>query len=437
MFVLTLHLRARRFFRLRLGGSFCFEFGFRFRTLAGDDRADLARVEVRKTLEQQADAGAVDRAGQALLVAVGEVLHGGADARGHAGVQFGQFVEVLEQGTAAGQHDAADELLPVKARPADFPHHVVQDLLGARLDDQGEVLLADLLGLTAPQTGNDDQAVLEHLAGEGGTVVNLEFFGVVLHDGTAGLYVFGEDVTTEGNHGRVADDAVLENGNVRRSTANVNEGDARLLLVFVQHGSGAGDGFQRYAGHFQTGPLHAAVDVVAGRDLAGDDVEVRLQPGAGHTDRVGNSLLIVDGVLLRDHVQDLIAGGQDKLVHVADQPVDVPLGDLVLGVIAHQHAAVLQALDVLAGNTDVDNVKRLATRLLGQFAGLADGADGFLNVGNDAPHDALGFHLAGAEDFQTPVSVALPHEGADFGGADVKSGYDVVSSGISHNNILY
>ena len=311
---------------------------------------------------------------------------------------------------------------------------MLEDLLGARLDDEGEVLLADLLGLPAAEARNDDEAVLEHLAGQSGTVAHLQFLGVLFQHRAAGHDVFREDVTTEGDHSRVADDVVLENGNVGCSTADVDERNARPLLVGVQDTGGTGDGLERDAGHLQTGPLHAALDVVAGRDLAGDDVEVGFQTAAGHADRVGDALLHVHRVFLGNDVEDLVAGGQDELVHVADQPVDIALADLFLSVVPHQHAAVLEALDVLAGNAYLDDVDLDAGGGFGLLPGFVDGPDGFFDVAHDAAHDAFGGDFGGAENFQTAVAVASRHQGADFRGADIERRDDGSLGGVCHGN---
>jgi hypothetical protein len=96
---------------------------------------------------------------------------------------------------------------------------------------------------------------------------------------------------------------------------------------------------------------------------------------------------------------------------------------------------VLQTLDVLASNANVDNVEVFTTHRTGQLRRFGDSADGFLDVRNDAPHDALGFNLTGSEDFEPPVLVPPAYQRADFGGADVKGSNDLCVCCGSHNSI--
>ena len=230
----------------------------------------------------------------------------------------------------------------------------------------------------------------------------------------------------------MADDTILVDGNVRRATANIDKGDAGLLLIGVQDGGGAGDGFQRDAGHFERGPFDAAIDIIAGHGLAGDDVEIGFQAATGHADRVDDALLHIDRVFLGDHMEDLVSGGEDQFVHIADKPVDIPLADLFTGVVANEHAPVLKAFDVLAGDADVDDIEIYPAGLAGHIASVLNGLDRFFDIIHDAAHDAFGFYFARSQDFELAVLVAFTDQGANFGGTDVERGNDLLLSGISH-----
>jgi len=94
-------------------------------------------------------------------------------------------------------------------------------------------------------------------------------------------------------------------------------------------------------------------------------------------------------------MKDFVSGRENELVHIANQAINVALADLVLGIIPNKHPAVLQALDVLAGDANVHDVEVFATGLAGQVAGFGDGANGLLDVGDDAAHDSLRFDLSG------------------------------------------
>src|SRR5437773_1327630 len=100
-----------------------------------DRRARRLSYRIAIPVEDQADAGRERRA----VHVIGEA----ADAAGAAAADrqvenlLGDFRHAVEDGTAAGQHDAGVEALLV-AGPADFVPHQVEDLLGARLQDLGQ-----------------------------------------------------------------------------------------------------------------------------------------------------------------------------------------------------------------------------------------------------------------------------------------------------------
>src|SRR5690554_5418456 len=113
--------------------------------------------------------------------------------------------------------------------------------------------------------------------------------------------------------------------------------------------------------------------------MPGYDVEISLDAPPGNADRVGNTGLVVDGKLLWQHMDDLLARGQHQFVHVFDKALDIKAADLAV-VRARQYAPVLYAFDVLSGNAyvhDLDVDIRLAT---GFFYRLHDAIDCFLDV---------------------------------------------------------
>ena len=154
-------------------------------------------------------------------------------------MQFRQLVNIREERTPTRQDDTTNKfLLAGEARTADFPHHVVQNLLGTGHDDFAQVTFADFLRLPTTKSGNDDESVFQHFGGYGAAVVYLQFFGLLFHYGAALLNVRSDYVTTEGNYCRVADDAIFINRNIGSTTADIDEGYTSFFLITVQDGSG-------------------------------------------------------------------------------------------------------------------------------------------------------------------------------------------------------
>src|SRR5690606_9417852 len=135
-------------------------------------------------------------------------------------------------------------------------------------------------------TGDAHHLVLLVLSGQRATEAGLQQFGLVAQDGAAHLDVVGDDIATEGDHRRVADDVVAEDGDVGGASTDVHEHHTGLLFLSAQYGIGAGQGLEDELGDLQIGTVHALVEVAGGGDLAGDDVEVGLETHAAHADGV-------------------------------------------------------------------------------------------------------------------------------------------------------
>ena len=95
---------------------------------------------------------------------------------------------------------------------------------------------------------------------------------------------------------------------------------------------------------FQSGFLHAAVDVADRILITGDDVESWLPLYPPVPDGIGDVLKIVDGEFLRDHINDLVAGRYIGTVLIGDQAVDLFLADLLFQILAYNISACLQTL---------------------------------------------------------------------------------------------
>ena len=63
---------------------------------------------------------------------------------------------------------------------------------------------------------------------------------------------------------------------------------------------------------------------------AGDDVHLGLQAHARHADRVADALLAVDDEFLRQHVQDLLVGGDRHRLGGVDDVLDVAVAHLLV-----------------------------------------------------------------------------------------------------------
>ena len=163
---------------------------------------------------------------------------------------------------------------------------------------------------------------------------------------------------------------------------------------------------------------------MGGGHLAGDDVEVRLEAHTAHADGVLDALFVVDRELLGDDVEDFFSRLHHELVHVLDEGFNVVLADLRFKVFPGDESAVLQALDVLAGDADVDEADLGADLLLSLLNRLLDGRHGAVDVGDHATRDTHRLAAAVAEQLDFAKLVFLPNEAGNLRGSDVEADND-------------
>ena len=239
----------------------------------------------------------------------------------------------------------------------------------------------------------------------------LQLLGLGDRHAQADRDVVGEVVAADRHHRRVPQAAALEDGEVGRAAADVDQRHAELLLVGGQHGFARGELLEHRLLDVHARLVHRRDDVLRGRGAAGDDVDVHLEAGAGHADRVADAVLVVDDEVLGQDVDDLAPARQADGARRVDGPAHVVARDLPV-LAGHRHdAAAVEALDVRARQRDVRVVDLDARRELRLLDRLADRLDGGLEIHDGAAADALRIGDAETDD----LDLAAAHHFADNG----------------------
>ena len=250
----------------------------------------------------------------------------------------------------------------------------------------------------------------------------LERFGLGERRAQADGDVVGEVISAQGQHGGVHDASRGVDGDIRRATPNVHEHNAQLALVLTEHGLSRSEGLEHDVGHIQLGQIAAFDDILTGGSRTGDDMDVHLQPDAGHAQRVLHSVLIVDDEILGQDVQHLpVAGDADGLCRV-DHPPDILLGNRAVVLHGH-HAVAIDSLNVVSRDAYEHFLNRRAAHQLALPHRLLDGAHRLFDVDDDPLADSFGARLAEPHHIQLHSAVRLSRQGADFGRANIKSDY--------------
>ncbi len=240
--------------------------------------------------------------------------------------------------------------------------------------------------------------------------------------------VVGDVLAARRQRRDVPDGAALEDHQVGRAGADVDERHAHLLLVRRQDGVGGGELLEDDLLHLDTGAVDAVDQVLRRRDGGGDDVHVRLQLRAGHADRVVDAVLVVDHELLRQDVEDLALGGdvhgarrRHDALHVLARHLVIPPGD-------RHHPAAVETPHVRAGDADEGAVGRAAGHQLRLLDRLLDRGDAGVEVDHHPLAHAARRGGAEAQDVDRPVFPRLADQDAHFRLSDVQSHHGAAGS---------
>ena len=212
-----------------------------------------------------------------------------------------------------------------------------------------------------------------------------------------------------------ADLLLVENREIGRPGAHLDERDAQLLLLVGDDGEGARERFEHELPHLVAGPLDRLAEIERRRGADRDQIHLGLEAHATHSDRIADTGVAVDAILLRNRVEQLaIRGNRLRAGHFVGA-LDVGARHLVA--IHGDDARAVHRLDVLARDSRVHAIHLHARHSLGLAHRFLDGLCGLLNVGDDAAAHSRGARVAHAENFQRAVERITDRLGDDGGSA--------------------
>src|SRR5213075_1508545 len=208
------------------------------------------------------------------------------------------------------QHHAGRQPPAAVPRPLELALHQLEDLIHPLVDDVRQQLARRL-----PRPLARGGRQVDHLRRVHQRLIRDPIF--LLQPLRVGLchaqprHQIARDVgTRELERGQVPDLSLVEDRDARGSAADLHQRDAQLLLVFGQHRVRRGQRLEHQLGGTIARPLHTAAQVLRGGGLYRDQVHLHLEPRARHPHGVRNAALLVDHVLLRDVVQQLVVPSQ-------------------------------------------------------------------------------------------------------------------------------
>src|SRR5439155_24294861 len=190
----------------------------------------------------------------------------------------------------------------------------------------------------------------------------------------------GDVAPTHGQHGQPQQRALVVDGDVGRPGADVDHAGAQLDVVGREHGLAGRQPLADDVVDVEAGLVDALDHVLESRLGAGDYVGLDLEPLAGHSDRLLDAVLAVDGEGARDQVDHLaVVGDADRPRRLHD-PFHVGERDLAVGAGHSHHAPAVLGPEVGPGQRDHHGLDPEAGHALGAEDGGLDRGDGLVDV---------------------------------------------------------
>ena len=221
-------------------------------------------------------------------------------------------------------------------------------------------------------------------------------------------------VAADREHPGVLDDAAAIDHVFRRAAAHVEHERAEFLLLIRQKRDGRGQAVEDDRLDFELQAFHHSNGILQAIEIAVDDVHVHLDARAEHPDGINDAVLSIDEKVLADGVNDVVLRREIDRLGVANDILDIVLGDLAIGRHDRVNAAIGQPAHMAASHTEI----HAANLHVGHQLGLDDGVAHVLahggSVGNLALAHAARTRLAEAHDVKSASGAHLADHGANF-----------------------
>src|SRR6476469_9236274 len=331
----------------------------------------------------------------------------------------------LHRRGTTGEHDPRAQL-PGVTGGSNVALHEIEDFVHALVDDMRQQLTRNLAIALCHRAGKlKNLGRVDHWL-IGTPVPLLQSLGIRLRHAEAMHNVVRDVVAAEVHRTQMTDLRFVEYRDVRRARTHLDERDTELLLVFRENAERARERLEHELAHLVARLLHCLAQIHRRRAADRHEIHLGLETRADHPDGIADAVILVDGVFLRDRVQQLAVLWKGLSPRDRVRALDVGLRDLVA--VDCDDALARHGLHVLAGYSRVDLADLRARHALRVGHRLLNRARGLLNVGHHAATKPRGSRLPHAEDANGRVAREIAHDLRDdrggLGRSDVEPGYE-------------
>jgi hypothetical protein len=152
-----------------------------------------------------------------------------------------------------------------------------------------------------------------------------------------------------------------------------------------------------------------------------NDVDINLDAGTEHPDRIQNTFLAIDKKVLSDDVNDPVFGREIDRLGILNRVFNIFLDNLPIMRCYGVKAAIIEAADMGAGDAQVNATDFNVGHLLGFNDGVANVFLGKIEIDNFTFANAARFSLTEPNDTKCARVINFAHDGTDFRCADVQT----------------
>ena len=229
---------------------------------------------------------------------------------------------------------------------ADLVLHQSEQLAVARLDDFGQGLALQAASRSATDARHLNGVLFADQSPQGTTVAHLDGLCINWWCSEGVGNVTGHSIARIRDHLAVAQGPACEHGDVHGATAHIDDADPQFLLIRRQYRIAGGQSREDQLLNPQPHPLDALLDVAHHVVVAGNQVYLGPHTHTRKADRILDPFLIIDGVLLGQHVQHPMLFRQSHRLGGVNHVVDIFLADLLIG--DRHHSFFIPAFDMAA-----------------------------------------------------------------------------------------
>ena len=166
------------------------------------------------------------------------------------------------------------------------------------------------------------------------------------------------------------DGPITEDGQIRGAASDIEQCHPKFHLIPRENGLGRGNRFQNYFGNIQAGPVTTGYQIVERGHVCSHDMYIGYQPYPGHPQGILDTGMIINHVFLGQDMDDLLVIGYFNGLGRLDHSIDFLLPNLLI--VDGDDPGRVKALDMTAGNADIDGLDVTTGHVRGAVNGLAN-----------------------------------------------------------------